>query len=198
MKRQILWPMLAVVALIFLAGGAGAASQDTKPDRPTVYKVPTPGKIVDVEYRPEFDEWWVKCREDGAIAVYSYDHKAKKWGKVLFVPEKPQPIPQRAEKDVRLEKPQVKPPDATPQPKKKQKEGDKAKPAGDGEETIPDEVKPPETKKDEPPQKEEKAGTKKWWNPLEILKKGEKLIRSPISPSPKKERGRPAEKALEY
>ena len=40
-------------------------AQETKAT--TTYQVPTTGEIMDVIYLPEFDEWWVKCREGKAV-----------------------------------------------------------------------------------------------------------------------------------
>ena len=71
--------MLAVACESVLAAGK-------KKDRQGIFEVPTTGKILDVEYRPEFDEWWVKCREGDTISVYSYEPRTHSWGKVLFVP----------------------------------------------------------------------------------------------------------------
>lgn len=157
-----------------------------------VYDVPTSGKILDVDYRPEFDEWWVKCREGEGVAVYSYDRETKKWSKVVFTPGKPKTEPRKPEKDIQLEKPRV-----TPETKKEEP-SDKEKAKPEPEKTKPDEVKPPEAGKDEKPQQEEKSDKRKWWNPFELLKKGEKLIRTPFSPDPSKKQGKPDNREIDY
>src|SRR5208283_3919718 len=64
-------------------------AQARKKEKITVFEVPTTGKIIDVQYRPEFDEWWVKCREGNDIVIYSYEKLTRKWGRVLFTTKKP-------------------------------------------------------------------------------------------------------------
>lgn len=64
------------------------ASFVKKKEKGSVYEVPTSGKILDVRYHPEFDEWWVHCKEGESIAVYSYDEKTRQWGKILFTAKK--------------------------------------------------------------------------------------------------------------
>ena len=154
---------LAVVLSIFMfcvyATDAPCAS-GKKRDRSSVLEVPTTGKIMDVVYQPEFDEWWVKCREGDNICVYSYDARAREWGKVLFVPKSPD------------EKTGV---------------GNKTSSGGEsGKEkatTLQDKIEEPKAGhgKDSP-----KAGGKtdaKWWDPFKILKHGEKIIRHPFTDS---------------
>lgn len=137
---------LLIVALALCLPGERAHSADKKTDKTNVYEVPTPGKIMDVDYRPEFDEWWVKCREGENIAVYSYDRRAQKWGRVQFVPKKP---------DEKAKAPEVSPaPDASQQPGKSDETGN-------------------ETQK-KPPEKAEKKKETKWWDPLNVFKSQEK------------------------
>jgi hypothetical protein len=143
----------ATLLIFSLACDPGFA-QVRKKEKITVFEVPTTGKIMDVEYRPEFDEWWVKCREGDHISVYSYEPKTQSWGKVLFTPQKAQ------DKDKKAEKPK------NPAISVKDK-GPEKKPA--------QQAKAPE---------KEAAKLdlrKKWWDPLNILKEGEKLIIKPWS-----------------
>ncbi|MCG8376705.1 MAG: hypothetical protein MI702_09520, partial [Chlorobiales bacterium] len=74
----------AYTAPVHLIAEDAAAGRTDK-----IFKVPTTGTIMDVTYRPEFDEWWVKCREGDSVVVYSYVPDTKKWEKVSFVRKKP-------------------------------------------------------------------------------------------------------------
>jgi len=115
-------------------------------DKTTVFEVPTTGKILDVKHHPEFDEWWVHCREGDNIVVYTYDHRNQTWAKVLFTPKKPD------EKAQRIERP------------------DKTRPSGE-----PGIVPPREEPKPEPPKAEPKREPdKKWWDPLKLLQAPDK------------------------
>jgi hypothetical protein len=149
MTRACLTALL-IVGLLVMPVLAYAAEKKKEPIN--LYEVPTTGKIIDVEYRPEFDEWWVKCREGDTIAVYSYDKRGNRWGKIVFAPKK---------------------------------RDEQSKPSGlsegepPGQEGKPDAgSKPPATKPDS------KGDKTKWWDPLNIIKGGEKLIVP--SPSPEK------------
>jgi len=165
MKRKYLPAILALVLVSCLTARDGGAS-DKQKDDPSIFRVPTTGTIVDVTYTPEFDEWWVKCREGNNLAVYSYDRTAGSWAKVLFIPTKPgkkPPEPAQVKKKApEAEKPEKKAPldEAVPAPEAVKKPAPEVKP--DAEDTQP------------PPKPKEK---KKWWNPLNILKKGEQLLR---------------------
>jgi hypothetical protein len=139
--------------IVSFACGSGFA-QARKKEKITVFEVPTTGKIMDVEYRPEFDEWWVKCREGDHISVYSYEPKTHSWGKVLFVSKKPEDPEKRKEK--------------TSEPSISEKEKASETAATDKQKSSPEK----QTAKPEP---------KKWWDPLNILKEGEKLIIKPWS-----------------
>ncbi len=144
---------LSILLIFSLACDSGLA-QVRKKEKITIFEVPTTGKIMDVDYRPEFDEWWVKCREGDHISVYSYEPKTHSWGKVLFIPQKAQDQDKKAEKPKELAIP--------------------AKDKGP-EKTSIEQAKASEkvTAKPEP--------QKKWWDPLNILKEGEKLIIKPWS-----------------
>src|SRR4030042_3626083 len=83
--------------LIFAFACDSAFSEVRKKEKITMFEVPTTGKIMDVEYRPEFDEWWVKCREGDHISVYSYEPKTHSWGKVVFTPQKAEDQDKKAE-----------------------------------------------------------------------------------------------------
>jgi hypothetical protein len=141
--------------------GHNALSAEKKPVKVPVFEVPTSGKIMDVQYRPEFDEWWVKCREGNDIVIYSYDKISRKWGRVLFTTKKPD---------------------------------EKAKATGGTEETVtanpsggaPKDEKKPDGGTTEGPKKQtdasqKKSEQKKWWDPLNIIQGGERLI-SPGTP----------------
>ena len=145
--------LVASLVLGLLALGQFAYAAEKKKDVINFYEVPTSGKIIDVEYRPEFDEWWVKCREGETIAVYSYDKRGNRWGKMVFAPKKSEE--------------QVKPGSA----------GD-AGPSSQG-------GKPGAGPQDPAKKPESKSDKTKWWDPLNIIKGGERLILPP-SPSEKK------------
>jgi hypothetical protein len=144
---------VAVFLILSLACDPGF-SQVRKKEKITVFEVPTTGKIMDVEYRPEFDEWWVKCREADHISVYSYEPKTRTWGKVMFTPKKVE------DQDKKAEKPKE------PAIPAKDKGTEKVS-------TEPAKAPEKETAKPEP--------QKKWWDPLNVLKEGEKLIIKPWS-----------------
>ena len=143
-----------VFLIVSFACGSGFA-QAKKKEKITVFEVPTMGKIMDVEYRPEFDEWWVKCREGDHISVYLYEPKTHSWGKVLFIPKKAEDQEKRKEK--------------TTETSISEKDKASEKAATDKSKSSPEK----ETAKPEP--------NKKWWDPLNILKEGEKLIIKPWS-----------------
>lgn len=122
-------------------------------DKTSVFDVPTTGKILDVKYHPEFDEWWVHCREGDTIAIYTYDHRNRSWGKVLFRPKKTDEKGQKAERP------------------------DKAGQTGDTEALTPKEEPRSEQLKTEPRKeldKEPKKSERKWWDPLKIFPGGER------------------------
>jgi hypothetical protein len=159
-----IWTLMVVLAFSLAFFGENAFSAD-RPDRRTgkvsVYDVPTTGKILDVEYRPEFDEWWVKCREGENIAVYSYDNRTQKWGRVQFIPHKPEEKakgPEMPGKGVTESGP------AAPVAGKGQEPGKGVEPRSDAQQ--------------KPPEKEQKKTDTKWWDPLNVLKGGERVIKS--------------------
>jgi hypothetical protein len=141
--------LVGVLALALTCHAAPVTGK--KRDRPAVFEVPTTGKILDVEYRPEFDEWWVKCREAENISVFVYDPKTQTWGKVLFVPKKLEDHPAKVEA-----------PKETTAAEKERLSAQKPPPA---------QVKP-QTDKDGT-----KDDKKRWWDPMTIIKETEKLIR---------------------
>lgn len=138
---------------IFCAPWETSAAEKKK-DFVGMYEVPTTGKIIDVEYRPEFEEWWVKCREGDSIVVYSYDKRGHKWGKIVFVPKKTGEQTQGT---------------------------DRTKPAASGE-PPPTGVKDGKAEDIGKP-KAKKSDKPAWWDPLNLLKGGEKLIAPPPSES---------------
>lgn len=158
---------LAFAALLTALVSASAATfsfaQEIK--ETTTYQVPTTGEIVDVIYRPEFDEWWVKCREGKAISVYSYDKRSKKWGRALFLPQRPD------EKGKKTAKPD----ESAVSPEKKDRRPEELK----ERERSPDVAEPP-AGSEQPPKKSEPArDKKKWWDPFNILK-GDKKTLPPV------------------
>ena len=78
---------ITVFLIVSFACGSGFA-QAKKKEKITVFEVPTMGKIMDVEYRPEFDEWWVKCREGDHISVYLYRTEDPQLGQGAFYAQK--------------------------------------------------------------------------------------------------------------
>lgn len=205
MKARILHAMVLGGVLVCLAAGGEAWAEPKnaiKVSPSHVFNVPTTGKIVDVDYRPEFDEWWVKCKEDKGVAVYCYDRATKQWSKVLFSTAKPQPELKKPEKDVQAEKREVTPDKKKQGPKEAPPVQESPKPGTDRpepEEAKPPEVaKPPEKAKEDEPQKKENTERKRWWNPLELLKKGEDLIRAPLSPDAGHEGKEPDKRKMDF
>jgi hypothetical protein len=157
--------MLALVALLVPdvtapAGPVGATAK--KKERPDVIEVPTAGKIIDVVYHPEFDDWWVTCREGDNIAVYTYDPRTQKWGKVVFVPKKPEETGKKPEKPKEPgEGDEIHKPDYPPKGDEQRTESPKA------------------------PTSEGSKGEKKWWDRLNILKGLERPGRPSTPEQPK-------------
>ena len=145
--------------LFFLLGllmvGQFSYAAEKKRETINLYEVPTSGKIIDVEYRPEFDEWWVKCREGETIAVYSYDKRGNRWGKIVFAPKKTEDRTKPGEKT-------------------------KATPGTDTEPLTQEEKAGPRSK-DQEPKQDGKSDKTRWWDPLNIIKGGERLILPPPS-----------------
>jgi hypothetical protein len=143
--------LVSFIGVVFLSaslGGPDAFAFLKRKDKTTVFDVPTTGKILDVKYHPEFDEWWVHCREGETIAIYTYDHKSRSWGKVQFRPKKHDEKGQKVEKTDRAGQPD------------------------DGEAVAPKDEQKPDQPKIEPkrePEKEPKKPDRKWWDPLKIL-----------------------------
>ncbi len=160
---------ILVLSIALSLMGHNAFSAEKKSSKIPVFEVPTSGKILDVQYRPEFDEWWVKCREGNDIVIYSYEKMTRKWGKVLFTIKKPD------EKGKQGEGAQ---------------ESEIGHPPGETGVGAPKEEKKPEGGKTEGPKKQtdtsqKKSDQKKWWDPLNIIQGGERLI-SPSTPPPSK------------
>lgn len=153
---------LIAVCLALCAIGRVAVALDKPKDKAVVFNVPTSGRIMDVIYAGEFDEWWVKCREGDNIVVYTYDRRSKSWGRVLFVPKAQEEASRKPGKLESGSKSEPSVPEA-----RAPKEGSPEEPR----KTMPDGKKVDSTKAAKP--------EKKWWDPLTILKKGEQLIRSP-------------------
>ncbi len=155
----------SLLAFSFLCPSA-FASDKGKP-KVTRFEVPTPGTIIDVEYAPGLDEWWVKCREGNGIALYSFDPQSRTWGKVIFVPKKPGP----PAKETEGAQP---PPPPAPEEKPAEPPEEAAPPAAPA---APEKVQPessPGGKKKPPPEE------KSWWNPMKYLDKGKHILKPPI------------------
>ncbi len=152
MSKFLLIHLTCALLVIFLACGSGLA-QSKKKEKTTILEVPTTGKIMDVEYRPEFDEWWVKCREGEQISVYLYELKNHTWRKALFIPKKTEAPDKKQEK--------------TKLPIMPEKDKEPVE--------TPIKVESPKA----PTEKEiaKPVPSTKWWDPLNILKEGEKLIK---------------------
>jgi hypothetical protein len=159
-KALKLLPSLAIALAITAV--ALAAEKDNR--KHNTFEVPTTGRIIDVTYMPEFDEWWVKCREKDGISVYTYDRRSKEWQRARFVAVPPknenkleegeqspgaQQKSTKAKELDRAEKSSVKPPQA-----------ESASKAGAGK---------PEGETAKHPGKKGEA-SKHWWDPRNILK----------------------------
>lgn len=178
MSKRGVVALIAVGVAVAAVGHLAFALEKPK-ERVTVFSVPTSGKIMDVIYSQEFDEWWVKCREGENIVVYVYDRRSKSWGRVLFTPKAQQ---EAARKPGKLES------------------GSKVAPIESAAE-APKEVTPEEPRKTavdskmSEAAKEVKPEKKRWWDPLTILKKGEELIRLPASEGKKETNPQDARKS---
>ncbi|MFH1116831.1 MAG: hypothetical protein V1792_23185 [Pseudomonadota bacterium] len=169
--------IVAVYAVLLMFPGTDARLWAEETKTTTTYAVPTTGEIMDVMYLPEFDEWWVKCREGKGVSVYSYDKRSKKWGQALFLPEKAVEKSKsgtRAKTDREPEKP-----DKTVSPgtavKGEDRPSEKSKSDGVG----PDGASVSSSQ--EQGGGDSGAKKKKWWDPLDLLKGDKK----PVSPSDK-------------
>jgi hypothetical protein len=137
-----------------------------------VYQVPTDGKILDVIYTSEFDEWWVKCREGENIAVYSLDQRSGKWAKVLFTPKKPLEESKEAE---------AKKPEARPELDADAERKAPAAPPKEQKPTKPTEpaAEKPKAETVQPAKTPEKPDTSRWWDPLDLVEKGRRIFVPP-------------------
>ncbi|MBI5572367.1 MAG: hypothetical protein HY914_20655 [Desulfomonile tiedjei] len=157
---------IATAALVIVLYGfvvvSWASPTGKKREKIDSFEVPTTGKIVDVEYRPEFDEWWVKCREGDEIAMYAYEPRSRSWRKVRFIPKKTEQVEARTDK---AKEPSVPEKDKQPGPQMKSEPGK------------------PEAKK--LPDKDQPQREQKWWSPMKLLERGDKLLLSPFSDSHK-------------
>ncbi len=137
----------------------------------TTYQVPTTGEIMDVVYLPEFDEWWVKCREGKGISIYSYDKRSKKWGHALFVPRR---LVEKKNQTMIPEKP-VKSEESTTSSQTENLGPTTVK----KRETSPDEGKIISGSQHPPGKSDSESDKKKWWDPLNLLK-GDKRTIPPV------------------
>ncbi|MDQ7783003.1 MAG: hypothetical protein RDU20_09000 [Desulfomonilaceae bacterium] len=164
---------LAACLVGVLLGCADTVSWAQETKAPLTYRIPTTGEIMDVTYLPEFDEWWVKCREGRNISIYSYDKGSKKWRHAVFVPEKPV---EKAQKTVKPEKPGESVPAAGTHDEgtvktQERQEGSDAGTTLSGSEQDAGKKKPEDDKK-------------KWWDPLKLLKGDKKTIAPKDQPLP--------------
>ncbi|MGB6063486.1 MAG: hypothetical protein WBG50_01670 [Desulfomonilaceae bacterium] len=151
------------LALLLVAQTASPAEK--KPGKMLVFEVPTSGTIMDVQYHPEFDEWWVKCREGTNIVIYSYEKLTRKWGRVVFTPKKPDEKVKQTEGGKRPEAGATSGQTAAGMPQAETKQDS-------GQQTGP---------KKGPGAEHKQGDKKKWWDPLNIIKGGEGLIYPPSS-----------------
>lgn len=140
---KALTALLTAVVMVFLCA-YGSPCLAKRKEKTLNFDVPTTGSIADVQYHPEFDEWWVKCREGDSVVVYTLDSKSQVWGKITFSPKKT---------------------DDKPKPTDKPKEPDKATPENRNAPHKPDNPEPKQETK-EPESKKEQS----WWEPLNIFK----------------------------
>ena len=163
--------MYAVSVIVILLGGVAVCSAaDEKTTNRTVtatYHVPTDGKIMDVTYHPEYDQWWVKCREKNDVTIYTYDEYSKQWGCVVFTSKKPTATQRKPEKS-NTKKTQLKTAPKADKPKAQPVKPEKK------EEKASAVKKPPETKEI---QKKEESKENKWITPFDVLKKGADIFR---------------------
>jgi hypothetical protein len=162
-------PVIFVFSIALLVLGQNTLFAEKKSAKVPIFEVPTSGKIIDVQYRPEFDEWWVKCREGDDIVIYSYEKLTRKWGKVLFTTKKPD---EKGKQTEGMQEPET------------------GSPLGETGVGASREQKRQDTGKIEGPKKQSdadhrKGAQKKWWDPLNIIQGGERLI-SPAKPAESK------------
>jgi hypothetical protein len=156
--------VLAVCFAVVLALVASVSSSEQDSRKITTYEVPTSGKIIDVTYVTEFDEWWVKCLERDGVSIYSYDNRSKKWGQVRFVPA-PRASQEKLDQSVTSQ------------------QQDGASPTGDSDTKLSDKkvgadrsASPQKNASEQKKVGEEKkrsAEKRKWWDPLNLLKKAD-------------------------
>lgn len=154
--------LVSLAAVLVTTAVALAAETDAGKD--TTFEVPTTGRIMDVSYMPEFDEWWVKCQDKDGISVYTYDRRTKQWHRARFVAAPPR----------REEKPKEGEHSSTGQDKSaKPKEPDRAE---KGSAKSPQAEPPSEAgtgkAQEESTRDSGKKGNaaKNWWDPRNILK----------------------------
>lgn len=142
--------------LVLLVTGSVALSADEKTEKAVVFEVPTSGQIMDVVYIPEFEEWWVKCREGNSISVYSYDKRNRKWGRARFIPVPPGEKTAKGKEAVKPS-PKAAPPEQA---------------TGPSTETNEQKMKPEEPKPAAKPpvEKAPPVQQQKWWDPFGLLK----------------------------
>jgi len=166
MKRELIF-IVVICCAVFLLGHEAWATDKVR-EKSTTLNVPTSGKIMDVTYMPEFDERWAKRRAGHNIAAYSYDRRAKTWGKVLFTRKHPEG---KIQTPVTGERPGRTGPEADSRVEEPRKgtlgEGGSEEPLKQATETKKEEGRKPTTKGEE----------RQWWSPLNLLKKGERLFR---------------------
>jgi hypothetical protein len=158
---------VCLVALLAVSDNTFSSENNKKPT--TTYQVPTTGDIMDVTYLPEFDEWWVKCREGKAISIYSYDKRSKKWGHASFVPKQPTVKAGKLEESAEKVEPQKKE-EATPPQETEVKTPEKGNQS----------EKPSPSTAEKAPKKDGEAKKKTWWDPLKLLKKPHPAATEPL------------------
>ncbi|MFC1835557.1 hypothetical protein ACFL2Q_12600, partial [Thermodesulfobacteriota bacterium] len=194
--RSVIVTIISIAVLVVCFSAHDTLAAEEGDERTQTFEVPTTGKVEDVTYRPEFDEWWVKCREGQGIAVYVYERKNERWGRVFFTPKPPVKKGEKVKEAPPLE-PDPKPkPEPKPEPllEKETKPQDKEEVTKKSAEPKPP-APLPQTPPPQVPQPQEKKG-KKWWNPSKILEKGKELLGN-SGPEPKIKVKRPKRKNVE-
>lgn len=155
---------LLVSLTVALVASAVALAAEKDAGKDTTFEVPTSGRILDVSYMPEFDEWWVKCQDKDGISVYTYDRRSKQWHRARFIAAPPtsEDKTKEGERSTVVQDKSAKPkePARAEKGSAKSPQSDPPSEAGTGK-------REGETTK-EPGKKGDTA--KNWWDPRNILK----------------------------
>lgn len=154
-----------LVSLVFaLATISAALAAEKEAGKDTTFEVPTTGRIMDVSYMPEFDEWWVKCQDKDGISVYTYDRRSKQWHRARFVAAPPttHDKPKEGEHSPMLQDKSAKPKEAD-----RAEKGSAKSPQADLPSGVSAEKPEGGTTKDSG---KKGNAAKNWWDPRNIFK----------------------------